>query len=230
MTKYLVDFENVKCDGLTGIDKLSKNDIVYIFYSINADRITFELHNMINSSLATIRFYNVPVGTKNALDFQLATYLGYMISENKKDEFVIVTKDKDYSVVVSFWQKMNANVTIKNSLEKPLLTTSTVYLIEDDDEEQEQKEKPEAKKETKSSKKKKAKKKASNKKQQTENESDYKQRVLGKITDEEKRGFVEECINKYSSKLEINNAIVRKYGTNQSKFLYNLIKPLISSK
>ena len=44
MTVYLVDFENVKSDGLYGINDLSKTDAVYIFYSVNVDKISFAVH------------------------------------------------------------------------------------------------------------------------------------------------------------------------------------------
>lgn len=42
MNYYLVDFENVKKDGLDGIHKLEQEDRVCILYSKNADSITFE--------------------------------------------------------------------------------------------------------------------------------------------------------------------------------------------
>ena len=37
MTTYLVDYENVKGDGLNGINNLTDKDKVHIFYSENAD-------------------------------------------------------------------------------------------------------------------------------------------------------------------------------------------------
>ena len=43
MSVYLIDFENVHYDGLSGILNLTSEDQVYIFYSDNGKRLTFEL-------------------------------------------------------------------------------------------------------------------------------------------------------------------------------------------
>ena len=39
---FLVDYENVKTEGFQGIDELEKSDTVIIFYSANADKMTFQ--------------------------------------------------------------------------------------------------------------------------------------------------------------------------------------------
>ena len=47
MKTYLVDFENVKSKGLVGIDRLTEDDHVIIFYSENSDTISFDMHCMV---------------------------------------------------------------------------------------------------------------------------------------------------------------------------------------
>ena len=42
---YLVDYENVHKAGLNGIEELKSTDTVIIFYSANADSLSFELHH-----------------------------------------------------------------------------------------------------------------------------------------------------------------------------------------
>lgn len=112
MGYYLVDYENVKKDGLNGINKLTEEDVVCIFYSENADTLTFGLHRRLNESRANITFQKVEVGTKNALDFQLATFLGYAIAENKEQEYFIVTKDTGFNVLCSYWAKRKIKIMI----------------------------------------------------------------------------------------------------------------------
>lgn len=85
MAYYLIDFENVKSRGMEGVELLAKEDTVCIFYSDNADSMTFDLHRKLNETKAQIIYHKVAVGTKNALDFQLATYLGYLICEQQKE-------------------------------------------------------------------------------------------------------------------------------------------------
>ena len=114
MNYFLVDYENVKTQGLNGVNKLSEEDTVCIFYSENADSLTFGLHRRLNESKANILFQRVEVGLKNALDFQLSSYLGYLIHENIDNpyNYFIVTKDKGYESLITYWKKKKINVSI----------------------------------------------------------------------------------------------------------------------
>ncbi|WP_455715500.1 PIN domain-containing protein [Anaerosporobacter sp.] len=114
MNYYLIDYENVKTHGLDGISKLYEDDVVCIFYSKNADSLTFDLHKRINESQATIVYQKVDVGSKNALDFQLATYLGYIIHENtgKAVSYSIVSKDQGFLSLVDYWKKRKIEVSL----------------------------------------------------------------------------------------------------------------------
>lgn len=114
MNYYLVDYENVKTQGLNGVNKLPAEDVVCIFYSENADNLTFGLHRRLNESNANIIFQKVEVGHKNALDFQLSSYLGYIIHENSDNQYdyYVVTKDKGYESLISYWKKKKVNVSL----------------------------------------------------------------------------------------------------------------------
>ena len=56
MNYYLVDYENVKSHGLDGITSLDSSDVLVIFYSENADSLTFGLHRRLNESKAKISY------------------------------------------------------------------------------------------------------------------------------------------------------------------------------
>lgn len=112
MSYYLVDFENVKKDGLDGIHLLEEKDMVCIFYSKNADSITFEQHRRIMESKAAIEFCKVDVGSKNALDFQLATQLGFLIANHRADQYYIVSKDKGFEILGGYWKGRGVAVTL----------------------------------------------------------------------------------------------------------------------
>lgn len=105
MATYLIDYENVKSEGIKGVAQLGEDDRVVIFYSHNADTITFEAMDMIFSSKAQISKYKILCGGKNALDFQLSTYLGYLIHEAKDSYFYIISKDNGFKHVVDFWKR-----------------------------------------------------------------------------------------------------------------------------
>lgn len=145
MGYYLVDFENVKKDGLDGIHKLEPGDRVCILYSKNADSITFEQHKKIMESKADIELCKVDVGSKNALDFQLATQLGFLIANKAADSYYIVSKDKGFEILSGYWKSRGVSVTLiadimgrshdqeTQELKRRLQETLTEILRENDD-------------------------------------------------------------------------------------------------
>ncbi len=110
MAVFLIDYENVSASGLDGLESLTESDLIYIFYTENADRLTFSAHRRLIETAAQIRYYKVEHGTKNALDFQLATYLGYLIHESSKVPYYIISKDNGFDSVINFWAKQNIAV------------------------------------------------------------------------------------------------------------------------
>ena len=168
MAYYLIDFENVKSRGMEGVELLTEEDTVCIFYSDNADSMTFDLHRKLNETKANIIYHKVAVGTKNALDFQLATYLGYLICEQQREgihpNYFIVTKDNGFTSLMVYWKAQGVPVRIIRNLlwgknpvaEQNLLTeekneTETVVTAAEDVTEQPQPTQPEPAEETKES-------------------------------------------------------------------------------
>lgn len=168
MAYYLIDFENVKSRGMEGVELLTEEDTVCIFYSDNADSMTFDLHRKLNETKANIIYHKVAVGTKNALDFQLATYLGYLICEQQREgihpNYFIVTKDNGFTSLMVYWKAQGVPVRIIRNLlwgknpvaEQNLLTeeeqeTETAVTAAEDVTEQPQPTQPEPAEETKES-------------------------------------------------------------------------------
>lgn len=116
ITYWLLDYENTHKQGLHGIENLKSNDIVYIFYS-NATNIPEFDHKIIPK--CTIILKPTENRTKNALDFQLSSQLGYLIHENinahYESKYVIVSKDKGYNALQSFWKDI-ANISYADDL------------------------------------------------------------------------------------------------------------------
>lgn len=103
MKTYMIDFENVKSNGLIGIELLGENDKVIILYSDKSDTISFEMHKKILESKADIQYFKVRVGLKNALDFQLATLLGYLVAKGDNSHIFIISNDKGFDRLHDFW-------------------------------------------------------------------------------------------------------------------------------
>ncbi|MBO5104493.1 MAG: hypothetical protein J6B74_05455 [Ruminococcus sp.] len=113
---YLIDYENVHQAGLNGIEKLTENDRLIIFYTTNAETLTFSLYEKLVSCKAEIQLYKVQCGGKNALDFQLATFLGYVLGNNPDTDCHIISNDKGYEYVRSFWKEKNVKIKISSDI------------------------------------------------------------------------------------------------------------------
>jgi hypothetical protein len=130
---FLVDFENVHTGGLKGTKLLSKEDELIIFYSENdTDSIDF-----IRELRDDIQYAKIVKNGQNALDFQLSSYLGFVVHKAVCDgllditQFVIVSKDSGFDCVASFWKntpfvkhlKINPNIiraeNIQTALQPP---------------------------------------------------------------------------------------------------------------
>lgn len=104
---YLIDFENVR--SLKGISAHDE-DCIILFYTQNADSIKLDDLQEIRKSNANIELKKVSAG-KNALDFQLSSYVGYLIGSSNND-FCVVSNDNGFDAIVNFW-KNEKGITIK---------------------------------------------------------------------------------------------------------------------
>ena len=110
MTIYLIDFENVSIGGLKGASDLGQQDLVFLFSSKNAARLTTATLATFNST--TLKFVEVPV-KKQSLDMHLVSYLGYLIGTTDAEHFIIISNDHDYDNIMAFWRANGRNVVIE---------------------------------------------------------------------------------------------------------------------
>ena len=110
MDTFLIDYENVSASGLDGLETRAADDTVYIFYTENADGLTFDAHRRLLETSAQVRYFKVESGTKNALDFQLVSYLGYLVHGAPQVRYYIISKDNGFDSVVNFWKKQNVSM------------------------------------------------------------------------------------------------------------------------
>ena len=101
---FLVDYENVKSDGLQGVDELDKNDNVIIFYSANAGKLSFDLHTQLLDTKSKVTYFEVDTIGQNALDFQLSSYIGYILGKKSDCECYIISNDRGFENVCNFWR------------------------------------------------------------------------------------------------------------------------------
>lgn len=102
-TFYLIDYENVHGDGLSGCQSLGKTDHIVIFFTQNSKNI--DMSDISNHGSAVLDMIEVPAGKQSA-DMHIGSYLGYLAGKNGNNcNVVIVSKDTDFDNVIKFWKQ-----------------------------------------------------------------------------------------------------------------------------
>lgn len=114
--KYLIDTENVGSSWTELLPFLGKNDEILLFYTTNSPGIPYRDLQMIMEH--PLQLEMIPCNTgKNGLDFQLSSYLGYLLRSSAKARYVILSKDMGYDPLVQFWKERGAEITRESAQE-----------------------------------------------------------------------------------------------------------------
>ena len=114
--KYLIDTENVGSSWTELLPFLGKNDEILLFYTTNSPGIPYRDLQMIMEQPFQLEM--IPCNTgKNGLDFQLSSYLGYLLRSSAKARYVILSKDMGYDPLVQFWKERGAEITRESAPE-----------------------------------------------------------------------------------------------------------------
>lgn len=115
-TYYLVDMENTGAkEGLMlSLNSVKSGDVVICFSTCDSKtNVSCELLLMLQNRGASFLLKKTFTG-KNALDFQLSSWLGHLIAESgaagKDNTYVIVSNDAGYDPLESFWAQQGIKV------------------------------------------------------------------------------------------------------------------------
>lgn len=108
-TVYLVDTENVNEIWVDAIAEIQPRDKVVAFYTDNSPKLSWERMADFAAKGCEFEAIGCHKGT-NALDFQLVSYLGYMIASKRDCHYVIISNDKGYDPVSCFWQERGIQI------------------------------------------------------------------------------------------------------------------------
>lgn len=209
MNYYFIDYENVHADGFIGIENLGEDDTICVMYTEQSKAFSLELVEKIARQRVKLESYKAGTGAKNSLDFQLASYLGYMIakSEGTADCFYIVSRDTGFNHLVDFWAARGTSVTrIANFMGDEKTPKAPVAAEE-----------PKPKAKTKS--------KVSDSNKATREE------LLQYLTEEEYSDRILEIFNSYKTKVAINNGLSKEFRDSQkSSAIYKKLKTLLKEK
>lgn len=104
MTVYLVDMENIPHAWGKLLDIRGEDDRFVLFYTEQVTQIPISLMVKAMESHAPMEFVKCHSGP-NGLDFQLVTEMGYRIARDPSAEYVVVSQDHGYDVVIDYWSE-----------------------------------------------------------------------------------------------------------------------------
>lgn len=120
---YLIDSENINEDWIIIAQNIKGNDRIVVFYTDKSCQLHCKNVAMLFEKCeGKISWIRCCTG-KDALDFQLVSRLGYMISNNKNDSFVIVSNDTGYDPVIKHWQAEGCKISRMKREELKALST-----------------------------------------------------------------------------------------------------------
>ncbi len=106
---YLVDTENIGSAWKELLPIKSSKDLMILFFTENSPGISYMDLDFIRRYPSSFDMILCNPG-KNGLDFQLVSYLGYLIRSAPKTEYIIVSNDTGYDAVVKFWSSRETAV------------------------------------------------------------------------------------------------------------------------
>lgn len=106
---YLVDTENVGTAWKELLPQKGAKDVIILFYTEHSPGISYGDLNVIREYPSSFDMILCYPG-KNGLDFQMVSYLGYLIKTAPKSEYIIVSNDTGYDAVVKFWSEREIEV------------------------------------------------------------------------------------------------------------------------
>lgn len=198
MSFYYVDFENVGKNGVNGIEKLTQDDCVTIYYSNNPN---IDMKTVINlfQTPAKLQFFKLLdsinlMNRTNALDIILLADISRIAQILKADDYAyIISNDKGYDPAI---QEINEIHHFKNILRKTSIASPDV-----------------TKTITKSS---------------FIDEIKLNQlfeKQLSKFNT--KKNIIIQIVTGSKSRCEINNKIVKHFTNEQTKLIMSALKPII---
>ena len=96
---FLVDGDNNIGTGLKGIDMLSDQDSVLVFYQKTGLALA-KIQKRCAGTRASVQYVESIRGGKNSIDFQIITELGVLVGKGEADYAYVISQDKGYEASI----------------------------------------------------------------------------------------------------------------------------------
>ena len=120
---FLVDGDNNIGTGLKGIEMLSEQDTVLIFYQKEGLALS-RIQKLCAGTAADVQYIESVRGGRNSIDFQIITELGVLVGRREADYAYVISQDKGYAASIDALRARYANafqeVALRPSIESGL--------------------------------------------------------------------------------------------------------------
>ncbi|WP_308588922.1 PIN domain-containing protein [uncultured Oscillibacter sp.] len=96
---FLVDGDNNIGTGLKGIEMLSAEDSVLVFYQKTGLALN-KIQKLCAGTKAGVQYVESVRGGKNSIDFQIITELGVLVGKHEADYAYVISQDKGYAASI----------------------------------------------------------------------------------------------------------------------------------
>ena len=250
---YLVDTENVGAVWKHLFQLVANTDDILLFYTENTPFLSYNDLEFVLSYKERFTMIKCYTGN-NALDFQLVSYLGFLMKTGAKTQYIIISNDTGYDAMIRFWSDRERNVSrlsqaelirsVKQKAEKASIekVSTGKNLIKQEDQESSEKQEEQG-----------------NGENQNENVADTESEAMkiqiltldnvapesiefeyseeeiliqGVLSDEKSReviGWIVKMLHRYNAKQlqQIHREMIKKYGQKDGGQMYKLIKPIL---
>lgn len=118
---FMIDFENTGSSGLKGVEYLTEEDKLCIFFSQCCGKIEKGVLRQILESRCDVDGIKLVKNGKNALDFYIASKLGEVFGSGYDGRVAIVSKDKGFKAVQDYWKQSDRcrqNIVLNATIEQ----------------------------------------------------------------------------------------------------------------
>ena len=114
MVYHLIDIENIPKKWISIIDGISSDDVLILFILKENHNVYLNIDDVKNIVDKKIELNIIDCfkgkAKKNALDFQLVSYLGYLIHTDSENGIRIYTNDTGFDPVIDFWKDKGIDI------------------------------------------------------------------------------------------------------------------------
>ena len=96
---FLVDGDNNIGTGLKGIEMLSEQDTVLVFYQKEGLALS-KIQKLCAGTRADVQYVESVRGGRNSIDFQIITELGVLVGRREADYAYVISQDKGYAASI----------------------------------------------------------------------------------------------------------------------------------